>query len=415
MKLVRNIMPGQFLRLMIFILVPILVSGCGPVLESSMRNTVEPNAIGYYLPKGLIHIELKPAEGSSDSYALTIEPKMVPDYEAFYTVKYDPSSFADDTIDIKVGKNGLLQEVKTTTADKTVDIVKKLMEIVKETAKIPMMIPKGVAKRIKVKEFLNVVFDPDDTNEIKRIHDDLEKVGVEFTVTPLFQKVTYTKLPSYSPSSVYYRLPLPYVISIKSPPAPQQAQGQTPAVTKATGSAKGTTAAAGSSAKRRLPGSGPAKPSAAAPAAEAKKQEEETKKKEAEAEDMGFARTEVIFVPSKNGPELSMDITRAPFVTKATTLTFSDGVLTNAVINKPSEVYAGLDIPLEVIKAIVALPTELIQFRINQTTVQTQAIESAVKEIQAKENLLKALESLKELKKGKTGGASAGPLTGGGS
>jgi hypothetical protein len=291
------------------------------------------------------------------------------------------------------------------------------MEIAKESAKIPMMVPKGVAKRIKVKELLNVVFDPDDINEIKRIHDDLKKIGVEFSVTPLFQKGNYAKMPSYSPTGVYYRLPLPYKISIKSAAPPQLGQDQTPAITKATGSAKGANASAGSSGRSRLPGTGAPKNAAAGTPANPKKQEEEAeaKRQAAKAEDLGFARTEIIFVPSKNGPDLSMDITRAPFVTKATTLTFSDGILTNAVISKPSEVLAGLDIPLEVIKAIVALPTELIQFKINQTTVQTQAIEETVKEIQAKENLLKALESLNELKKGKTGGASAGKLSGGGS
>jgi hypothetical protein len=50
---------------------------------------------------------------------------------------------------------------------------------------------------------------------------------------------------------------------------------------------------------------------------------------------------------------------------------FVDGVLTNVSIDKGSELESFSQIPLAVATAIVRLPTEIIQLRINDTTQQT--------------------------------------------
>ena len=62
---------------------------------------------------------------------------------------------------------------------------------------------------------------------------------------------------------------------------------------------------------------------------------------------------------------LALDLTRSPFVQKSYNLTFQDGILSSYTISKPSEVLAGLEIPLDVVRALVALPTNLIQLKID--------------------------------------------------
>ena len=67
-------------------------------------------------------------------------------------------------------------------------------------------------------------------------------------------------------------------------------------------------------------------------------------------------------------------------------------MLTGVTISKPSEVLAGLDIPLNVVKNIVSLPTDLIQLKFDFSKANTALIEQQVREVQAKDALRKAIE-----------------------
>lgn len=55
----------------------------------------------------------------------------------------------------------------------------------------------------------------------------------------------------------------------------------------------------------------------------------------------------------------STPITRGNFIEKSTKLTFDDGVLTKVVVDAPSEALGLVTIPLDVAKALVAVPAEL--------------------------------------------------------
>ncbi len=71
-------------------------------------------------------------------------------------------------------------------------------------------------------------------------------------------------------------------------------------------------------------------------------------------------------------PIFSIGVHRAIFTNRETSLTFANGVLTNVRIEKGSELEAFSRIPLEVAQAIVNLPTEIIQLRINDTKGQSE-------------------------------------------
>lgn len=312
--------------------------GCtGAVLQSSV-NRAEPESIAYCLPKGLIHIQLKETT-TSGVYELTVEPKIVPDETKLYKLKYLPNSWADDTIDITVGDNGLLKSVATTTVDRTVDIIQKLTEIAKELAKAVTPI-KGVRpEEVKFKAVLDVLIDPDEPidGNITKV---LGAAGIQLTIDPPPAKDADGKLtdtqgsPEASPgepaaaskpprASIYYRPLKQYKVTFTN---------------------TGATAAK-------------------------------------------FIRTEVIYLPNKKEDPLTLDITRAPFVSKQSTLTFTDGMLTRYQITKPSEVLAGLEIPLKVIKTIIALPTDLIQLKIDYSTKETAWLTQQLNEITARQAL----------------------------
>ena len=67
-------------------------------------------------------------------------------------------------------------------------------------------------------------------------------------------------------------------------------------------------------------------------------------------------------------PIVSVGVGRAVFATRRTGLVFDDGTLTNVCISKGSEIEGAIQIPLEVIYGIIALPSEMILATINDAT-----------------------------------------------
>ena len=60
-------------------------------------------------------------------------------------------------------------------------------------------------------------------------------------------------------------------------------------------------------------------------------------------------------------PIVSVGVSRAMFATRRTGLVFKDGTLTNVCISKGSEIVGAIEIPLEVIYGIIALPSETLR------------------------------------------------------
>ena len=110
--------------------------------------------------------------------------------------------------------------------------------------------------------------------------------------------------------------------------------------------------------------------------------------------------SQILYVPNKHSPILSCDINRAAFVTKTTTLTFADGVLTGSVIAKPSEVAGFMSIPLDVATAIVAVPGSIVKFRIDTTTQQKALVDAQKDLIKSQEARIQELQSLQKAKQG---------------
>ena len=101
---------------------------------------------------------------------------------------------------------------------------------------------------------------------------------------------------------------------------------------------------------------------------------------------------EVFMLPNRS-PVVCLPIERVPFVESRFRATFANGLLTSVESDKPSEILGFLEIPIRVAKAIVSIPAELLQFKINH---YDQVKQSAAGEQAA----LRAIEDLSKTQQG---------------
>lgn len=98
---------------------------------------------------------------------------------------------------------------------------------------------------------------------------------------------------------------------------------------------------------------------------------------------------------------IQVPITRALFAKKTNNLVFSDGMIKENKIDKPSEVEGFVSIPINLAKAIVSVPGQLFQFRIDNTKRKTELekeilnLDKAITDNERNE-LLKTLETEKK-------------------
>ena len=109
-------------------------------------NSISPAGAGatYYLPKGLVTIEVFQSKSNPAIYALEIKTsEIVPDFDQGFRLNYEPSAFHDDIVKIERTKNGLLSKIEFSAEDKTDDIILKVIDTGIEIAKLPFT-PYGI-------------------------------------------------------------------------------------------------------------------------------------------------------------------------------------------------------------------------------------------------------------------------------
>lgn len=361
------------------------------------QNIGESGSMGYFLPKGLIRVSLKPPIGKPNEYELKVEAKLIPDPEHFYRLSYLPNPAAKDNLKVSIA-NGFLQSVETTAKDEMVDIAKRIMEIPKEIAKAALGAPAAAIAPPGLKQSLDVDVDPDiffsgrteDKKIVNNLKKNLESFGIiEIKITRPPGAETYKAAP---PSKgVYYRPLLPYTVKLSY-------KGKTK-----TSPTKTTSAEDGPSQK---PADGKAAPSSSTsnpPKKETSPKKQKAAKTKAapqippnaEYQEVHVELQETVYLPN-GAPILSLDVTRAAFVTKKTKLTFADGVLTGVDLEKPSEILAGLEIPIHLIKTIVSLPSDIIQLKINYSSQEKAWLDQQFQEMKARDAIVDYGKSRKE-------------------
>ena len=106
-------------------------------------------------------------------------------------------------------------------------------------------------------------------------------------------------------------------------------------------------------------------------------------------------------------PILSVGVDRTFFATRTTTLDFTDGMLRDVTIEKTSELESFVKVPLHIAQAIVNLPAQIIQLKINIGSSEATLIRARADLISAEAQLITALAALREARAG-TGGSNGG-------
>jgi len=90
-------------------------------------------------------------------------------------------------------------------------------------------------------------------------------------------------------------------------------------------------------------------------------------------------------------PIVSVGVDRAIFATRRTGLVFVDGALTNVCISKGSEVEGAIQIPLDVIYGIIALPSEMLSAATSDARTAKDLLDAQNRLIAAQNNYIKFL------------------------
>jgi hypothetical protein len=286
-----------------------------------------------------------PKVSTSWSYKIRYKAtRYVPDPHHRFVVSHRPNLFSNDEIRVVVGKDSLLDLVEVTSEDKSVEVVKKLVEIGKNMARIAAQAG-GARSTPEEVVLFKASFDPTSDIEVKRINQALRQVEGG-----------------------------PYEVSLtdRSPPGSKQAN---------------STYQPGSTVGRNFQG---------------------VAFRPALAYGLSLSRQgivqEVATVLLPNEAELlHMPVNRSAFVKKVQKLDFNEGMLIEAVLKKPSEALGAVEIPLEISRAILALPGEIVADNVaalkrdqSQGTLQRNALEEEVKDRQAELRLLEAEKALRD-------------------
>lgn len=107
-------------------------------------------------------------------------------------------------------------------------------------------------------------------------------------------------------------------------------------------------------------------------------------------------------------PILSVGVNRTFFATRTTTLDFEEGMLRDVTIEKTSELESFVKVPLHIAQAIVNLPAQIIQLKIDIGSSEASLIRARADLISAEAQLITALAALREARAGGSGSGSGG-------
>jgi hypothetical protein len=99
-------------------------------------------------------------------------------------------------------------------------------------------------------------------------------------------------------------------------------------------------------------------------------------------------QTAAVYLENKS-PTLAIGIDRALFAKRKTTLSFALGVLQDITVEKDSELVGAVEVPLQIVNSIAALPSQIVQVKINQTSRRTELIAAQDKLIKTQRDIEK--------------------------
>lgn len=364
----------------------LMLSGCSTTAVESVHVTSTPSSITntsglYYLPKALFRIKLERTESFSVcekkrdasgnevaidpahqvkelvdvSFSLSyLDKVIVPDPDYAYTIAYDESVWSSDKLTVDVSDDGLLDRIHFKAEDTTDKIVLQVVELAEQAAKAFISFGE-VSTSVTAASALQ----SGETCILARIEKDDPKIDLTASFDPLSRREI-----DHVNSAIKQRIQSDklYLDIQKS---------RQPITDKSFPLAPANECSAGICYRP------------------------------AEAFDLvlftnnaEYDRTSII-IPTKD-KIVGIPISRATFVEKTTTIDFEGGLLKQVDITKPSEALEIVSLPVEILKAIVAIPAELIQLKIDTTNKEKTLLDAQSSHIETQLKLLEAQEKLLE-------------------
>ncbi|MCP5007110.1 MAG: hypothetical protein GY941_24675 [Planctomycetes bacterium] len=296
---------------------------------------------------------------ASGSFNDTIVLKLLPaiaDTRKRFIIKLNHSGFRDDNLDTLITSKGLLETVNLTTTDRTGEVVVAVAEILIEITKISSGMPiSALEDRADItagKPFdFNMTFDPTDYKKISEINEELKLLDTDYQLV-VFDVASDTE--------------------IKAPDEEINESGlvtnelKEVTVTKEIGRAEGIYFRMAKSYIVSI---------------------------KDEYKEIDYNLKSVLVELPNEGQLAVLPINQDLFTTTKYDVQFKEGMLVKADTNRPSQAMGIVSIPLDILKRVVALPTELIQLKIDYSSKQAALLENQKKVVEAQEALLKTLEA----------------------
>lgn len=375
-------------NLLVSVLVGILLfnSGCArSVLDSQKIDEVSSqkafvNKTVYCLPKGMIHFQRKAAGTATE---VTVETLYVPDPEKYYTLEYVPNPTYEENITVSLTKEMLLKKIDITSKPKIGEILMKVFELAREIAKLTVPSAGG----FEVIKFCDVMIDPKIIPE-KKFSEGVKQLAakrMELKKLTNDLKSETTKPPEEQDKDKIEELKQ----KIKN--KEKEVSNQTTLIdnrsenrdSESLGNICNLCGIEDISLTPLFPKGNWLYISP--PAGGIKYRPLLPYRLEIQLADNLFVQT--VYLPNE-APVITLDVTRPAFADQVTSLSFENGVLTQADLTRPSEILAFMKLPVDLVKAVAGLPLDLIQFRVQNVQQYNALMQAQIEELRNKQTLM---------------------------
>jgi hypothetical protein len=301
-------------------------------VSSTDKGYIE-NKIPYYLPSGRLKISMYTETGSTEC-KMKIDEVYVAEHLLF--LEYNPSILSSDkNITVKLSKEGFLETINSEAEDKTPSIIAGLSKIAKMAIGIPSSTEKAnfSAKECKLDITFNPFNNSDKASVLKKVQEIRPNI-VDFQIEPLFKK---------------------------QGKAWQQKDIDIQKVTT------------GVAYLSQLP----------------------YKFITVLSNDELNQSSQIVYLPNES-PIFILDVNRKLFIENKINITFANGMLSQVIWNKPSEALAFINIPIEIGKAIMSIPGELLTVKVSDLNAEKGLLEAQKDYIQAQSDLIKKKAELEQ-------------------
>lgn len=326
--------------------------------QSLTNNITIHNSTGPQKPDD--QVSPQPSSPPKKYYEVTVgEPKIIPDTKEPYFLKYNGEPITDDVVSIGVGANHLLQTTNSLSTDQSGKVAVLLAKLAIDVAKMVFQLPVGDAsglpagasreraaanrceslESVKINTYLDLTVGDGEGQQfsLENLNERLKRTPIKFGLKPDICPVGNSSVAKPEPDCLNAR---PKFCDKNIHPDKQPGCINTKAGVLFRSLKEYKLTMTISETNNLEPGQ--------------------------KWCDVTFDERDVSILAPNNGTVYSVDVSRAPFVAKKTNLTIVDGMLNKIEIDKPSSVIGGLMIPVEIVQAIINIPSELLTLRIKK-------------------------------------------------